>query len=71
MKNIFDTIAAILVVLIVLAIIGLIVEYNLIDEKSKTDYSALVPVEKHESEQEKTSSYMDALEKYTKANVKP
>jgi len=64
MKNILESFAVLLVVLLSMTIVFLIVKYNMIEDNSvKEDFSFVTPQHKV-TKKEKTKSYLESLEGY-------
>ena len=70
MRNIFENIAVLLVIIFSLAIIVLIVQYNLINEKDNVYLENLDGIEKNTMIEQKKTNYLDTLEKYRDVDVK-
>ena len=70
MKNIFENIAVLLIIIFSLAIIALIVQYNLINEKDNVYLEDLDGIEKNTMIEQKKTNYLDTLEKYRDVDVK-
>jgi CHASE3 domain sensor protein len=70
MKNKLETFAVFLVVLLSLLIIGLIVQYNMIEEqKSSIDVSKLI-ASKGKKSREDVNDYLNKMEHYKEKDVK-
>ncbi len=64
MKNIFESIAILLVGLLSLVVVYLIVQYNMIEEDTIDDIGNLVVAQKKTDSKSKTSAYLSSLEGY-------
>ena len=64
MKNMLESFAIILVGILSLAVVYLIVQYNMIEEDSIDDVSAIIASQKKENGKVKTSAYLNSLEGY-------
>lgn len=64
MKNLFESIAIFLVGLLSLAIVFLIVQYNMIEDENIIDDIVLPSPKKKITEKEKTDAYLSSLEGY-------
>jgi hypothetical protein len=69
MRNLFENIAILLVVLLTLGIVGLIVKYNMIEDDMLDDVAYTIPVVKKVSKQEKSTNYLQNMEDYTDEDV--
>jgi hypothetical protein len=69
MRNLFENIAILLVVLLTLGIVGLIVKYNMIEDDMLEDVAYTIPVVKKVSKQEKSTNYLQNMEDYTDEDV--
>ena len=70
MRNIYENIAVLLVIIFSLAIVFLIVQYNLIEEKNTIYLEDLDSIEKNTMLEQKKNNYLDTLEKYRDVDVK-
>jgi len=71
MKNMLENVAVITVVVLFLLIMGLIVQYNMVDDENILDESTYeIPVEKEESKKSKTHNYLQNMESYSDVDVK-
>jgi len=64
MKNMLESFAIFLVGLLSLAVVYLIVQYNMIEEDTIDDVSAVIASNKKANKKAKTSSYLNSLEGY-------
>lgn len=70
MKNMFENFAVTLVVILSIAIVYLIVQYNMIDDSDTIDEIAYqIPEVKEVSKKEKATAYLQNLEGYTDVDV--
>jgi hypothetical protein len=69
MRNLFENIAVLFVILLSLVIIGLIVKYNMIEDDSLEDVSYTIPVVKKVSKEESTGDYLKDMEHYSDVDV--
>jgi hypothetical protein len=70
MKNILENIAVTLVVIFSLTIIGLIVQYNLIEEESEEHFNDVESSMPKVTKQQKNTNYLQKLEGYSEVDVK-
>ncbi|HHE06159.1 MAG TPA: hypothetical protein ENK90_03465 [Epsilonproteobacteria bacterium] len=70
MRNLFENIAVLFVILLSLIIIGLIVKYNMIEDDSLEEVSDTIPVVKKVSKEESTGDYLNEMEHYSDVDVK-
>ena len=69
MRNLFENIAVLLVVLLTLGIVGLIVKYNMIEDDTIGDVAYTIPVVEKVSKQEKSTNYLKNMEGYADEDV--
>jgi len=69
MRNLFENIAILLVILLTLGIVGLIVKYNMIEDDTPDDVAYAIPVVKKVSKQEKSTNYLKNMEGYADEDV--
>jgi len=69
MRNLFENIAILLVVLLTMGIVGLIVKYNMIEDDTLDDVAYTIPVVKKVSKQEKSTNYLQNMEDYADEDV--
>jgi len=69
MRNLFENIAILLVVLLTLGIVGLIVKYNMIEDDTLDNVVYTMPVVKKVSKQEKSTNYLQNMEDYADEDV--
>lgn len=70
MKHIFENIAVTLVVIFSIAIIVLIVQYNLIKEEDNAYLENFTSIDKNSMEEQKKSNYLDTLENYRDKDIR-
>jgi len=69
MRNLFENIAVALVVLLSLGIVGLIVQYNMIEDDSLDETAYTLPMAKKVSKDEKSTDYLHNLEGYADEEI--
>jgi len=69
MRNLFENIAVLLVVLLTLGIVGLIVKYNMIEDDTLDNVAYTIPVVEKVSKQEKSTNYLKNMESYADEDI--
>jgi len=69
MRNLFENIAVLFVILLSLIIVGLIVKYNMIEDDSLKQVSYNIPVVQKVSKKERTGDYLNEMEHYSDIDV--
>lgn len=70
MRNLFENVAVLFVILLSLIIIALIVKYNMIEDDTLEEVSYTLPVAKKVSKKESTNDYLNEMEHYSDVDVK-